>query len=105
MPMPKPKLTQTQARRLLTLYRTSGLSQPAFRQKHQVSPSLFSYWPRKIRPLAPPATPRFQEVILPPIPLAMGTCLLTLPSGAKLEFPAALLRDTLAALAGKEAAC
>ncbi len=103
--MPKPKLTQTQARRLLTLYRTSGLSQPAFCQKHHVGPSLFSYWPQKIRPSAPPATPRFQEVILPPTPFSPGTCLLSLPSGVKLEFPAALLRDTLAVLAGKEAAC
>jgi len=101
--MPKSKLTQTQARRLLALYPTSGLSQPAFCQKHHVGPSLFSYWPKKVRPSAIPVAPRFQEVSLPPLP--MGTCLLTFPSGAKLEFPAAYLRDTLAALAGKEAAC
>ncbi len=105
--MSKPKLTQTQACRLLTLYRTSGLSQPAFCQKHHVGRSLFSYWPQKLHPSAPPTTPRFQEVILPPTPLSMGTCLLILPSGAKIEFPTACLRDTLAALAGagKEAAC
>lgn len=103
--MPKPKLTQTQASRLLTLYRTSGLSQPAFCQQHRVGPSLFSYWPRKLRPSAPSTPPRFQQVLLPPTPLSMGTCRLTFPSGAKLEFPAAFLRDTLAALADKEAAC
>lgn len=100
--MPKPKLTQTQARRLLTLYRASGLSQPAFCQKHRVGPSLFSYWPQKLQPSA---TPRFQEVVLPPTTLSTGACLLSLPSGAKLEFPAALLRDTLAWLTAKEAAC
>jgi hypothetical protein len=105
--MHKPKLTQTQARRLLTLYHASGLSQPAFCQKHRVGPSLFSYWPRRLRPIAAaaPAAPRFQEVILPPAILPKDTCLLSLPSGAKLEFPGVLLRDTLAWLTAKEAAC
>lgn len=103
--MPKPKLTHPQARRLLTLYRASGLSQLAFCQKHQVGPSLFSYWPNKVRLSAAPATTRFQEVILPAASLSKDTCLLSFPSGAKLEFPAALLRDTLACLTAKEAAC
>jgi hypothetical protein len=83
--MPKPKLTHTQARRLLTLYRTSGLSQPAFCQKHHVGPSLFSYWPQKLRPSAAPATTRFQEVILPAASLSKDACLLSFPSGAKIE--------------------
>lgn len=100
-----PKLTQTQARRLLTLYRASGLSQPAFCQKHRVGPSLFSYWPQKLHPSAAPATPRFQEVLLPPTTLSKDTCLLSLPSGTTIEFPAVLLRDTLAWLTAKEAAC
>jgi hypothetical protein len=103
--MPKPKLTPEQAHRLLTLYRSSGLSQPAFCQKHSVGPSLFSYWARKPLSSAAPETLRFQEVLLPSTPLSMGTCLLSLPSGAKLEFPAALLLDTVAWLAGKEAVC
>jgi|GEM_PF-7082616 len=103
--MPKPKLTHLQARRLLTLYRASGLSQLAFCEKHHVGPSLFSYWPQKLRSSAVPATTRFQEVILPASSLSKDACLLSLPSGAKLEFPAALLRDTLAWLTAKEAAC
>jgi hypothetical protein len=103
--MPKSKLTPQLAHRLLTQYHASGLSQPAFCQKHRVGPSLFSYWPKKVQPSATPSTPRFQEVLLPPTPLSMGTCQLSFPSGAKLEFPAALLRDTLALLAGKEVAC
>lgn len=103
--MPKSKLTQTQARRLLTLYRASGLSQPTFCQKHHVGPSLFSYWPRKLSPSTAPATPRFQEVNLPPTTSSRETCLLSLPSGAKIEFPATRLRETLALLAAKEAVC
>ena len=103
--MPKSKLTHTQARRLLTLYRASGLSQPAFCLKHRVGPSLFSYWPQKLHFSAALATPRFQEVILPPTTLSKDTCLRSLPSCAKLEFPAVFFRDTLTWLTAKEAAC
>ena len=85
----KSKLTPDQAHRLLALYRASGLSQPAFCQKHRVGPSLFSYWPQKLRPA--PAAPRFQEVLLPSTSLNTGTCILSFPSGVKIEFPAALL--------------
>jgi hypothetical protein len=50
--------------------------------------------------------PRFQEVHLPSVRMPDGPCILTLPSGVKLEFPSSRLRDALALLAGgKEAVC
>jgi hypothetical protein len=103
--MPKPNLTPSQAQQLLSRYHAGTLSQDAFCRKHRVSPSLFSYWLPRSRPPVAPVKPLFQEVALPPPPSSHRPCLLTLPSGARLEFPAALLRETLVMLAGLEAAC
>lgn len=115
--MPTPSLTLAHAQRLLIRFRAEGLTQAAFCKRHRVSPSLFSYWLPRCPPVpdptvkqqatAPtPVAPRFQEVHLPSVRMPDGPCILTLPSGVKLEFPSSRLRDALALLAGgKEAVC
>lgn len=96
-----------EARRLLILYRASHLSQAAFCRKHAVSPGLFSYWQPKLLPAPIPsvAQPSFQELRLKPLPAMLVPCVLTLPSGVRLEFPSAQLTAALAVLLEGKAAC
>ena len=105
--MPRQTLTSVQARRLLTQYRASHLSQAAFCRKHTVSPGLFSYWQPKLLPALIPsaAQPSFQELRLNPLPATLEPCVLSLPSGIRLEFSAAQLTTALAALLEGKGAC
>jgi hypothetical protein len=102
--MPKTTLTPAQARRLLEKFRASGSSQTNFCKRHGVSPSLFSYWLPRLQGPAPVETPAFREVSMPPAPTP-SACILTLPGGARLEFPASYLGLALSLLSGGKAAC
>jgi hypothetical protein len=105
--MPRQILTSVQARRLLAQYRASHLSQTAFCRKHTVSPGLFSYWQPKLFPalISSASQPSFQELRLKAIPSTPEACVITLPSGVRLEFPTAQLTAALAALLEGKAAC
>jgi hypothetical protein len=102
--MSKPKLNRFQAQHLLNQYHAGNLSKAAFLAKHGAGPSLFSYWLPRLKPSSSQHSPRFQEIALPAA-APQGPCLLTLPSGAKLEFPASHLAEALTLLTSKEAAC
>jgi hypothetical protein len=102
--MPTPTLTSAQARRLLARFRASGSSQTAFCKRHRVSPSLFSYWLHRLQPPAPVGQPAFREVSLPSASTP-SACILTLPGGARLEFPASHLGTALSILSGGKASC
>lgn len=101
--MPRSPLTPSQAQDLLDQYHASNLTRVAFCQQHGVSPSLFAYWLPRLRASKAPVHPPFQEVRVPAF--SHGSCVLTLPSGAKLEFPVSHLSEVLAAFAGEKAAC
>jgi hypothetical protein len=101
--MSKPKLNRTQAQSLLDQYHAGNLSKAAFLAKHRIGPSLFSYWSPRLKTPSFPSLPRFQEFTLPASP--QRPCLLTFPSGVKLEFPASHLAQALTLLTAKEAAC
>jgi hypothetical protein len=103
--MPRQILTPSRARRLLEQYRAGDLTQAAFCQKHNVSSSLFVYWLPKDQASANRVQSTFQEVCLPPSPAFPLQCVLTLSSGARLEFPASQLPAALAILAGGTAPC
>lgn len=103
--MPRQILTPSRVRRLLDQYRAGDLTQSAFCQKHNVSSSLFVYWLPKDQASANLVPPTFQEVCLPPTPVSPLQCVLTLASGARLEFPASQLPAALAILAGGTASC
>lgn len=103
--MPSQILTPSRVRRLLQQYRAGDLTQAAFCQKHNVSSSLFAYWLPKYQASANLTPPTFQEVRLPPTPASAMQCVLTLSSGARLEFPASQLPAALAILAGGTAQC
>ena len=102
--MPTSTLTASSARSLLERFRASGSSQTAFCKRHRVSISLFSYWLHRIQPPISAAGPDFQEVSLPSAP-APSACILTLPGGARLEFPATHLGAALTILFGGNASC
>ncbi len=95
--MPTRFLNSQQAHTLLKRYRTSGLSQSAFCRKHGISSSLFTYWMPRLQPPKNPSQPSFQEISLPTFPIS-EQCILTLSSGARLEFPASQLSSALAIL-------
>lgn len=99
-------LTPVQARRLLAKFRTSGSSQTAFCNRHNVSISLFTYWLHRLQPTPPfpVGKPAFKEVSLPSVS-TLPTCILTLPGGARLEFPASHLGTALGILVGGKAPC
>jgi hypothetical protein len=101
--MPKQKMTLTQAESLLTQFHQSGLTRKAFAQKHDISLSLFAYWIPLLQKRNSNTHSSFHELTLPPT--LHNSCTLTLPSGAKLEFPSAHLTSTLAALFTREASC
>ncbi len=101
--MRRKPLNTAQAQNLLDQYHASNLSRAAFRQKHGVSLSLFAYWLPRLRARKAPVKPSFQEVRMPPMP--HGQCILTLTSGARLEFPASHLSFALTLLAGEKAPC
>lgn len=102
--MPTSTLTPTRARRLLEKFRVSGSSQTTFCKQNRISISLFSYWLRRLQPTAPTGKLAFQEVTLPSSP-SPSVCILTLPGGARLEFPASHLGAVLSLLAGGGASC
>ena len=102
--MPTTTLTSAQARRLLAMFRASGSSQTEFCKRHRVSLSLFSYWPHRLQGPVPAGTPAFREVSLPPAATPF-TCILTLPGGARLEFPVSCLGIALGILSGGKASC
>jgi hypothetical protein len=102
--MPTTTLTLARARRLLEKFRTSGSSQTAFCERNHVSISLFSYWLHRVQRPIPAGKPAFQEVPLPSVP-APSACVLTLPGGARLEFPASHLGAALNILSGGRASC
>jgi hypothetical protein len=101
--MAKQKLNGIRAQRLLNQYHAGNLSKNSFLAKHRIGPTLFSYWLPRLKASSALPPPRFQEIALPAAP--QGPCLLTLPSGAKLEFPTSHLVQALALLTAKEAAC
>lgn len=104
--MPRPILSSTQARHLLAQYNASPLTQAAFCRKHAISSSLFTYWQSKLlAPVSSAARPSFRELPLTALPPAPGPCTLSLPSGARVEFPATHLATALAALLGGKAPC
>ena len=102
--MPTSTLTSARARRLLHKFRSGSSSQTSFCKRHGVSLSLFSYWLHRLQPPAPVGKPAFQEVPLPPSS-ALSACILTLPNGTRLEFPASLLGTALGILSGGKAPC
>lgn len=102
--MSKLKLNRIHAQRLLNQYHAGNLSKAAFLAKHRTGPSLFSYWLPRLKPSSSQHPPRFQEIALPATS-PQGPCLLTLPSGAKLEFPVSHLAQALALLTAKEPVC
>jgi hypothetical protein len=95
--MQKPKLTQSQAEKLLTLFQQSGLTRKAFAQKHNITFSLFSHWHPRLKKQNPVNHPSFQEISFPPS-VTHSASTLTLPSGAKLEFSSAHLASVITAL-------
>ena len=97
-------LTSAQARRLLAKFRTSGFSQTAFCKRHGVSMSLFSYWLHRLQPPPPVGMPAFKEVSLSSVSTS-PTCILTLPGGARLEFPASHLGNALCILVAGKTPC
>lgn len=102
--MPTTTLTSAQARRLLEKFRASGSSQTDFCKRHRVSLSLFSYWQHRLQGPVPVETPAFQEVPMPSVSTP-SACILTLPGGARLEFPAYYLDIALGILTGGKASC
>lgn len=102
--MPASTLTPDRARRLLHKFRRGRSSQTSFCMQHGVSPSLFSYWQRRIQHPIPVGKTVFQEVPLPPSS-ALSACILTLPNGTRLEFPASHLGTALDILTGGKASC
>jgi hypothetical protein len=102
--MPNSTLTSARARRLLAKFRASGSSQTDFCKQYRVSPSLFSYWLHRLQPPTPVGKPAFREVPLPP-PSSPSMCILTLPGGARLEFPASCLGIALGILFGGKTSC
>lgn len=102
--MPTTTLTPAQARRLLAKFRASGLSQADFCKRHGVSPSLFSYWLPRLQGPVHVDPPAFREVSMPPAPMP-SACILTLPGGTRLEFPASYLGLALGILSGGKTPC
>jgi hypothetical protein len=92
------RLTKSQAQKLLRLYRASGLSQLAFRKKHNLGTSLFAYWLPRCEALesAPKAT--FQEITLPQATHSPANCTLTFSDGITLTFPTAQLNSVIVTL-------
>lgn len=103
--MPIQRLTSAQALLLLKRFRAGRLSKAQFCRKHSVSSSLFCYWLPRCTPQTATSKTQFQEVGLPHLSTPVGPCLLILPSGARLEFPASHLRETLAILTEKDVTC
>ena len=103
--MPTRILTPSRARRLLERYRAGKLSQVAFCRKHHISTSLFAYWMPRFRAPEAPSKASFQELHLPSTPISHGPCLLTFPSGARLEFPASHIPQVLSALTEGKTPC
>ncbi len=94
----------------MDIHRAGKLTQAAFCRKHRISASLFTYWLSNSQPLQAPAKPLFREVPLPTpaAATATGPCVLTLPSGARIEFSVSQLREALALLvpnAVRDATC
>jgi hypothetical protein len=102
--MPTTTLTSAQARRLLAKFRASSSSQTDFCKRHRVSLSLFSYWLPRLQSPAPVEAPAFREVSIPSASTP-SACILTLPGGARLEFPASCLGVALGILSGGKASC
>lgn len=102
--MPTSTLTSARARRLLAKFRASDFSQATFCKRYRVSQSLFSYWLHRFQPPAPVGKPAFREVSLPSASTP-SMCILTLPGGARLEFPASCLGTALGILSGGKAPC
>jgi hypothetical protein len=101
--MPTQKLSLTQAENLLTQYRKSNLSRKVFAQKHDISLSLFAYWIPLFQKHKVKKPPPFQELTIPST--IHSSCTLTLPSGAKLEFPSSQLTSALATLMASDVTC
>ena len=101
--MPRQKLSLTQAENLLTKYQQSNLSRKAFAKKYDISLSLFAYWIPLLQKLKVKKHPSFQELTIPSS--IHSSCTLTLPSGAKLEFPSSQLTSALATLIAGDTSC
>lgn len=102
--MPTSTLTSARARHLIAKFRASGSSQTAFCKRYGVSLSLFTYWAPRLQAQSPVSKPEFREVSLPSASTP-STCILTLPSGTRLEFPASYLVTTLGILSDGKAPC
>ena len=98
--MPRQSLTPSQAQHFLEQYNAGKLSQLAFRKKYRLSSSLFAYWKPRLHATKAPR-PSFQELHIPSSIDSHAKCMLTLPSGAKLEFPTSHLPSALALLLGE----
>jgi uncharacterized protein with NAD-binding domain and iron-sulfur cluster len=92
------RLTKSQAQNLLRLYHASGLSQLAFRKKHNLGTSLFAYWLPRCEALESSPKATFQEIALPQVSHSPANCTLTFSDGIKLTFPATQINSVIAAL-------
>lgn len=102
--MPTSTLNSDRARLLLAKYLASGSSQTAFCKRHRVSLSLFTYWAPRLHPPHSVGKPEFREVSLPSASTP-STCIVTLPNGTRLEFPASHLGTAICILSGGKLSC